>query len=133
MKTLLAILVLVAAAQAQNLVDDGKLPNAPSHHQFWSLETKVNTGILAGLITADAITTQKGLNQGMREANPLMRPFVTRGAAGEAVGSAIGMGSALGVVYVLHKTNHHKAEKIAMRLMIGVEGTVVASNIAALR
>jgi len=85
------------------------------------------------LVTADAITTQKGLSQGMRETNPLMRPFVTRGSAGEAAGSAIGMGSALGVVYLLHKTNHHKAERITMRLMIGVEGTVVASNIAALR
>jgi hypothetical protein len=57
-----------------------------------------------------------------------MRPFVTRGIGGEAAGSALGFGASLGTVYLLHKTHHHKAERIALRLMIGVESGVVASN-----
>jgi hypothetical protein len=71
--------------------------------------------VLAGLITADAITTQRGLNQGLREANPIMRPFVTRGAAGEAAGSALGFGAGVGVGYLLHRDaplqsgTHHDA------------------------
>ena len=129
MKGLLAILLLTVTASAQNFAaPSSSLPDAPSQHRFWTLETKINTGILAGLVAADAITTQRGLSQGYREANPVMRPFVTRGTAGQAAGSAIGFGAALGTVYILHRTNHHKAERIAMRLMIGVESAVVASN-----
>ena len=129
MKALLALLVLTASAAAQNFVaPSSTLPDAPSQHHFWTLETKINTGILAGLVAADAISTQRGLEQGYREANPIMRPFVTRGTAGQAAGSALGFGAAIGTVYVLHKTHHHKAERIAMRLMIGVQSAVVANN-----
>ncbi len=134
MKALLAILILGAVAQAQQFTTPrATFPDAPSHQHFWTLETKVNTGILAGLVAADAITTQRGLERGFRETNPIMRPFVTRGAAGQAVGSALGFGASLGTVYILHKTHHHKAEQIAMRLMIGVQGAIVGSNIATLR
>jgi hypothetical protein len=135
MKTLLiSVLLLCAAAQAENLVEaTGSLPNAPVKQSFWSVQNKIGFGILANLVAADAITTQRGLNQGFREANPMMRPFVTRGAAGEAVGSAIGFGAALGTAYLLHSTHHYKAERIAMRLMIGGESVVVASNIHALK
>src|SRR2546430_9802584 len=113
MKGLLILLLLTVSAAAQNFVTpSSSLPDAPSEHRFWTLETKVNTGILAGLVAADAITTQRGLEQGYREANPIMRPFVTRGAAGQATGSALGFGAAIGTVYLLHKTHHHKAERI---------------------
>ena len=129
MKALLALLVLTASAAAQNFVaPSSTLPDAPSQHHFWTLETKINTGILAGLVAADAISTQRGLEQGYREANPIMRPFVTRGTVGQTAGSALGFGAAIGTVYVLHKTHHHKAERIAMRLMIGVQSAVVANN-----
>jgi hypothetical protein len=137
MKALLALLLLTASAAAQSLVAPSsslsQLPDAPSQHRFWNFETKMNTGIFAGLVAADAITTQRGLSQGYREANPIMRPFVTRGIAGQAAGSALGFGAGLGTVYLLHKTNHHKAERIAMRLMIGVQSAVVANNFFATR
>src|ERR1700687_807508 len=92
MKYLLSILLLSAAMQAQNFaVSRFALPDAPSQQRpFWTLENKLTVSILAGLITAHAITTQRGLNQGFREVNPIMRPFVTRGAAGEAAGAAFG-------------------------------------------
>jgi len=134
MKCLLPILLFCAIAQGQNLVASNRtLPDAPSRQPFWSLEKKVSAGMFAGLIATDAITTQRGLTQGFHEANPLMRPFVTRGAAGEAAGSALGFGAGMGIVYVLHRTHHYKAERIAMQLMIGGEGAIVASNIHAIR
>jgi len=135
MKYLLSILLLSAAMQAQNLaVNSFALPNAPSQqHRFWTVENKVNVSLLAGLITADAITTQRGLNQGLREANPIMRPFVTRGAAGEAAGSALGFGAGVGVGYLLHRTHHYKAERIAMRMIVAGESGFVANNIVAIR
>lgn len=134
MKTLLAILILTVAAQAQQFVaPSSMLPDAPSHERFWTLETKIDTGILAGLVATDAFTTQRGLERGFRESNPVMRPFVSRGAAGQAAGSALGFGASLGTAYLLHKTHHHKAERIAMRVMVGWQGLVVANNLALLR
>jgi hypothetical protein len=135
-KYLFSILLLCATMQAKTMAEmtaQNSLPDAPSHKTFWTVENKVGFGLLGGLIAADAITTQRGLSQGFREANPLMRPFVTRGAAGEAAGSAIGFGAGIGFAYLLHQTHHYKAERIAMRLMVVGESAIVASNIRAIR
>jgi len=91
---LLGVLSMSVAMRAQSFTaSSSALPDAPSEHPFWTVENKVNVGILAGLVAADAVTTQRGLNQGLHEVNPLMRPFVTGGAAGEAAGSALGFGA----------------------------------------
>jgi hypothetical protein len=133
MRYFILILLLSGAMQAQNLtVSKFALPDAPSQHRFWTVEKQVNVSILAGLIAADGITTQRGLNEGLREANPIMRPFVTRGAAGEAAGSALGLGAAVGVVYLLHRSHHYKMERIAMRTMVVGESGFVVNNIVAL-
>jgi hypothetical protein len=126
----LTVLLLVAAAQAQrNFLPTNPVPNAPGTPKFWSLENKIDFSILAGQITVDAITTQHGLNEGLRETNPVMRPLVTRGAAGEAAASALGLGFGVGTAYLLHRTHHYKAERIAVRTMLAVEGGFVANNL----
>src|SRR2546423_14179426 len=99
MKALLVVLLLTICAAAQNFVaPSSSLPEAPSQHRFWTFETTVNTGILAGLAAAAAVSTQRGLEKGYREANPIMRPFVTRGTVGQAPGSALGFGAAMGTL-----------------------------------
>ena len=134
MKDLLSILLLSVAMQAQSFTaSTSALPDAPSQRPFWTVENKVNVSILAGLVAADAFTTQRGLKQGLREVNPVMRPFVTRGAAGQAAGSALGFGAGVGVVYLLHRSHHYKAERMAMRLIVAGEGGFVANNILAIR
>jgi hypothetical protein len=138
MKYLLSVLVLVLSTStmwAQNFLatNTAPLPEAPVQQPFLTIENKVNLSILAGFVAADAITTQRGLNEGLREMNPVMRPFVTRGAAGEAAGSALGYGAAVGVVYLLHRTHHYRAERITMRLMVAGEGGFIANNIIAIR
>ena len=62
-----------------------------------------------------------------------MRPFVTRGPAGEAAGSALGFGAGVGIVYLLHRSHHYKAERITMRLIVAGEAGFVANNIIAIR
>jgi hypothetical protein len=127
---LFAALLFVGSAQAQqNFVATSSLPDAPSPHRFWSRENKTDFSILAGQITADAITTQHGLNEGFRESNPIIRPLVTRGAAGEAAASALGLGFGIGTAYLLHRTHHYKAERVATRSMLAVEGGFVANNL----
>jgi hypothetical protein len=131
MKYLLSVLVLVLSTStmwAQNFLatNTAPLPEAPVQQPFLTIENKVNLSILAGFVAADAITTQRGLNEGLRA-------FVTRGAAGEAAGSALGYGAAVGVVYLLHRTHHYRAERITMRLMVAGEGGFIANNIIAIR
>ena len=135
MKSLLSILLLSVATQAQSFTASNvaALPDAPSQHAFWTVENKVNVSIFAGLVAADAVTTQRGLNQGLCEVNPIMRPFVTRGAAGQAGGSALGFGAGVGVVYLVHRSHQYKAERITMRLIVAGEGGFVANNIVAIR
>ena len=127
--TVVVILLLIGAAQAQQtFVAANPAPDAPSSQKFWSRENKIDFSIFAGQITADAITTQHGLNNGFREANPIMRPLVTRGAAGEAAASALGFGFGIGTTYLLHRTHHYKAERLAARTMLAVEGGFVAQQ-----
>jgi Domain of unknown function (DUF5658) len=127
----LAILLLISAANAQEkLAITGHVPDAPGTHRFWSTENKIDFSIFAGQLTADAITTQRGLSSGFREVNPLMRPLVTRGVAGQATASALGFGAGLGTVYLLHIAHHYRAERITLRLMLAGEGALVGHNIA---
>jgi hypothetical protein len=135
MRHLLAIALLSLAVQAQNftVTSNSAFPDASIEPSFWTIENRVNVSILAGLVSADAITTQRGLNQGLREANPIMRPFAMRGALRQAAGSALGLGAAVGVAYLLHQTHHFKAERVAMRLMVAGEGGFVANNAIVLR
>ena len=128
--TVVLILLLIGAAQAQqNFVAVNPVPDAPNPQKFWSRENKIDFSIFAGQITVDAITTQQGLNNGFKEANPVMRPLVTRGVAGEAAASALGFGFGIGTTYLLHQTHHYKAERIAARTMLAVEGGFVANNL----
>jgi len=128
--TLFTLLLLVGAAQAQqSFLATSPLPSAPSTHKFWSRENKIDFSILTGQIAVDAITTQHGLSQGFTESNPIMRPLVTRGVAGEAAASALGLGFGVGTAYLLHITHHYKAERIATRTMVAVEGGFVANNL----
>jgi hypothetical protein len=128
--TFLTVVLLVGAAQAQqNFLPTNPMPNAAGTPKFWSLENKIDFSILAGQISVDAITTQHGLSEGLRETNPVMRPLVTRGAAGEAAASALGLGFGVGTAYLLHRTHHYTAERIAVRTMLVVEGGFVANNL----
>jgi len=135
MKLFLSCFVLSTAMAAQSFMapSSSALTDAPSQHPFWTFENRVNVSILAGLVAADAFTTQRGLNQGLREVNPIMRPFVTRGATGEAAGSALGFGAGFGIVYLLHRSHHYRAERITMRLIVAGEAGFVANNIIAIR
>jgi hypothetical protein len=131
---LLAILLLMGTASAdENLAIASHVPAAPSAHKFWSTENKIDFSIFAGQLAADAITTQRGLSSGFREMNPLMRPLVTRGAAGQATASALSFGAGLGTVYLLHVTHHYRAERITLRLILAGEGALVGHNIALIR
>lgn len=122
----------IAHSTGNSFTASHPMADAPTP-RFWGLENKIDFSIFAGQLAADAITTQRGLGRGFREANPIAAPFVNHGAAGSAAASALSFGAGLGVAYMLHRTHHYKAERVAVRLMLAGEGAVVGHNIALLR
>lgn len=96
------------------------LPVMAQQPKFWTLETKIEAGVLAGELAIDGVTTQK-LNPSA-DLNPFARPLVAHGAAGQAAASAIGFGAVLGTSYLLHKLGHQRASRWVLRLSIAAEG-----------
>jgi hypothetical protein len=105
-----------------------KLKTAPLKHSFFDARNTLGLATLGMSLTADALSTQKGLAYpGFTEMNPIARPFVqTRmGAAAYNAGS---FGLLAGLMYLAHKTEHHKLERILPFAVGGWEGLLSARN-----
>ena len=100
----------------------------PETHRFFDLKNSLALGAVGITLTADALSTQKGLSYpGFYEMNPVARPFVqTR--AGASVYSAGSLGLIAAGMYVAHRTNHHKLERIVPFAIAGWEGILSARN-----
>jgi hypothetical protein len=89
-----------------------KLKTPPHAHSFFDARNRLGFATLGASLTADALSTQKGLAYpGFVEMNPIARPFVqTR--MGTAAYNAGSFGLMAGLMYWAHKTEHHKLERI---------------------
>jgi hypothetical protein len=119
------------AESSRTMASAGRNPQNGATHRFFDHGNKLRAGILAGLVAADGISTQ-GILHGAgqwREMNPLARPFVNQGAPGQLAASVLGYGFSLGTSYLLHRTGHHKLEKLLLDASIGVEAETVSSNL----
>jgi hypothetical protein len=97
-------------------------------HRFLDLRNSISLAALAAGLTADALSTQKGLGlPGFHEMNPLARPFVQNrpGAAFYNAASFAVIGSGM---YLAHKTNHHRLERVLPFVIAGWEGFLAARN-----
>jgi hypothetical protein len=97
-------------------------------HRFFDRTNSLGFAAMAGSLIADALSTQRGLAlPRFHEMNPLARPFVqTRtGAAFYTAGSFAFLSSGM---YLAHKTNHHKLEKITPFVISGWEAFLAARN-----
>jgi hypothetical protein len=105
------------------------VPAAPSH-SFFERGSQIRMGLIAGLIAADGITTQHILTVDHgSEMDPIVRPLVVRGAGGQAAASVLGYGFSIGGAYFLHRTGHHKLERLMLNATIAVETECVISNL----
>jgi len=105
-----------------------KLKTPPRTHSFFDARNTFGLASLGVSLTADALSTQKGLAYpGFSEMNPIARPFVqTRmGAAAYNAGS---FGLLAGLMYWAHKTEHHKLERILPFAVGSWEGLLSARN-----
>ena len=100
----------------------------PESHRFFDVKNTFALSATAISLTADALSTQKGLSYpGFYEMNPIARPFV-QSRAGAAAYSAGSLGLVAAGMYVAHRTHHHKLERILPFAIAGWEGLVSARN-----
>ncbi len=103
-----------------------KLKTPP--HRFFDARNQLGFATLGASLTADALSTQKGLAYpGFVEMNPIARPFVqTR--TGAAVYNAGSFGLMAGLMYWAHKKEHHKLERILPMAVGSWEGLLSMRN-----
>jgi len=105
------------------------LPDAPSH-RFFDAHNVVSMSALTALLAVDGVTTQHLIQDyKFGEMNPIARPLVTRGSAGQAVACAMGLGTDVGAAYLFHKRGNHRLEKWTLSLSIAGESAAVINNV----
>lgn len=105
-----------------------KLKTAPRTHSFFDARNQLGFATLGASLTADALSTQKGLAYpGFVEMNPIARPFV-QSRAGAAVYNAGSFGLMAGLMYWAHKKEHHKLERILPMAIGSWEGLLSMRN-----
>lgn len=119
------------AVSSSRFVSTNQIGFETPTHKFFDRGNTIRMGFLAGLVAADGISTQEILNSGghWREMNPLARPFVNKGAPGQLAASVLGYGFSVGTSYLLHRTGHHKLEKLMLDASIGIEAETTSSNL----
>ena len=108
MKVLLVITLLCTLSNAQD--------------KFFTTERKAVTFGIAAESVYDGYASQVMLYKGYYEGNPLARPLVNRGAAGQVAASALGVAAVLGVQYLVHRTHHERAVNWIGRIALVGEG-----------
>jgi hypothetical protein len=144
--TLSAVVLVVCAAlclplRAQALLDQPLLAQGPAvdaptpfveastpvvtgpssvgdEHRFWDKQNRALFAAAAALNGADFAVTRANLQSGGQELNPVVRVFgrSTAGLAVNFIGETAGMVS---ISYFLHKTGHHKLERMVSMVNIG--------------
>jgi hypothetical protein len=128
---LLTLLVLVATcalyapgvARAQDVPAAAQAP-----HRFFDTANIALTAMESAALLADGITTQQARNrypEFFREADPIARPFVEAGWTGQILGGVLVVSADVGLRYWLHRTNHHRIERL-LPMVLTTYGTVCA-------
>jgi hypothetical protein len=111
------MLGIAASAQGQQLTPlldtQPVTPNPP--HRFVDSANLALTGAEIGALLADGITTQQAFNRCPTvcwEADPFARPFVEHGWPGQIAGGALFVAAEVGLQYLLHRTGHHRLERL---------------------
>jgi hypothetical protein len=97
-------------------------------HKFWDKRNSALFVAAAALNGADFTVTRANLQSGGQELNPMVRVFgrSTAGLAANFIGETAGMVS---ISYFLHKTGHHKLERMASVVFIGNSATAVSYSL----
>jgi len=108
-----------AAAAANPMV----VESPPPVHHFLDAKNLGLQSLNALIMAADLASTRRALQiPGTREMNPLSR------SPGATIALKIaGAGAGLGIAYMMHRTGHHKAERV-IPLILGVPSALAAAH-----
>jgi len=142
--------ILLAGALCPTALAQGPLPDAPQpaarpaaeayvapvtrplgveQHKFWDNENRVLfAGVVASNI-ADFTVTYHNLQSGGQELNPVVRIF-GRSAPGLALNFGGQAAGVMGFSYFLHKTGHHRLERMVSVVNIGASMSAVGYGLA---
>jgi len=97
--------------------------NPPPVHRFLDAKNFGFQSLNALIMAADLASTQRALQvPGTREMNPLSR------SQGAMIALKVaGAGAGLGIAYMMHRTGHHKAERV-IPLILGVPSALAAAH-----
>ena len=117
------ILSIAALAQGQQPTPSTDTPSVTSHppHRFDDSVNVTLAGVEVGALLADGISTQHALNRCptvCSEADPLARPFVEAGWTGQIAGGTLFVAAEVGLRYLLHRTSHHRVERVLPLVLI---------------
>jgi hypothetical protein len=107
----------------------GTSPKIAEEHKFWDRENRILFAASAALSGADFAVTRANLQSGGRDLNPVVR-FFGPSTAGLAVNFAGETAGVIGISYLLHKTGHHKLERIFTMVNIGSSAGAVGYDLA---
>jgi hypothetical protein len=101
---------------------------APPPHKFLDLKNSLAMGAFGAALAADSYSTQRGLAYPqIRELNPIARPFVSS-HAGQVAYSGAAFGLFAGGMYLVHRSGHHRVERIAPWIAAGWEAALAGWN-----
>jgi hypothetical protein len=104
-------------------------PSEPGAHKFWDKPNLALFSASAAFSAADFAVTWTNLQNGGRELNPVVRIF-GKSAPGLALNFAGETAGVIGVSYFLHKTGHHKLERIVSLANIGASAGAIGYGLA---
>ena len=124
------ILASYKVPAAQPIISsESYLPEAPSQHSFWDGKNRFLFSTVAMFSGADFAVTHMNLANGGRELNPMVRPF-TGSTGALAVNFAGQTAGIVGVSYLLHKSGHHKLERMVPVANIASSAFAVAYGLS---
>ena len=92
-------------------------------HKFLDGPNALMHGLSALMMVADVATTNRALDvPGTRELNPLGQSPAARYSL-----KCAGLGASLALSYAMHRTGHHKAERI-IPMLFGIPSAVAAAH-----
>ena len=112
-------------------VSSSKLVVIPTldEHGFWDRQNRTLFAMNAALAGADFAITRRNLNHNGTELNPMTR-MLSGSTPGLAANFAMETGGVIGVGYLLHRTGHHKLERMTSYVNLGASAFAVSYGLA---
>lgn len=127
------------------MAEAGRNPR-PATHRFFDRMSLLSTGMETAGLLADGVTTMNKLGQvrtenrlvngvmtpvqmQITEVDPVGKIFVKGGWPGMIAGGAATVGADLGLRYWLHRTNHHKLERVVPFVITASNAFAAISNL----